>query len=278
MSDTILLVGHGSRDVAGNNEIEDFAAGWRTRQPDWNIEVCFIEFADVLVDAGLARAARNARRVIVVPLILNAAGHAKMEIPEHIAAARARFPDTDFIYVPHLGASDAILSILQRRLRQAMRELDMPDPKTTGVVLLGRGASDRMANGDVAKMARWLQEESEHELVDIAFTGITHPRLERVVQRQIKLTMTQIIILPYYLFTGTLIERIKRQVDHLKQQYPYIRFARGEYFGFEKEIYELLEERVRQAGDPMARMPCDGCKYRAFAQTQGVGAHQHDHA
>ena len=275
MNDTILLVGHGSRDPAGNVEIENFATGWRARQPNWNIEVCFIEFADVLVDKGLTRAAQHARRVIVVPLILNAAGHVKMEIPEHIQEARTRFPGTEFIYMPHLGASDPILAILKRRLQLAMGDLDMPDPKTTGVIVLGRGSSDRMANGEVAKMARWLQEETEHELVEIAFTGITHPRLERVVQRQVKLDMTQIVVLAYYLFTGTLIERIKRQVDHLKQQYPHIRFARGEYFGFEDEIYELLEERVRQAGEPLAQMPCDGCKYRAFAQAEGFGGHQH---
>jgi len=272
---TVLLVGHGSRDVAGNREIEEFATGWRARQPGWNIEVCFIEFADVLVDQGLTHAARNAQRVIVVPLILNAAGHVKMEIPEYIEEARLRCPETEFIYMPHLGASDPILAILKRRLHQAMTDLDMPDPITTGVIVLGRGSSDRMANGEVAKMARWLQEETDHELVDIAFTGITHPRLERVVQRQAKLDMSQIVVLSYYLFTGTLIERIKRQVENLKQQYPHIRFARGDYFGFEDEIYALLEERVRHAGEPTAHMPCDGCKFRSFAQEQGFGTHDH---
>ncbi|MEW6678750.1 MAG: sirohydrochlorin chelatase [Pseudomonadota bacterium] len=277
MKDTVLLVGHGSRDPAGNREIEAFARQWRERRPDWKIDVCFIEFADVLVEAGLARAARDARRVIVVPLILNAAGHVKMEIPEHIETARARYPQTEFIYAPHLGACDPILAILKRRLHQAMRELDMPDPRTTGVILLGRGSSDRMANGEVAKMARWLQEAGEHELVDIAFTGITHPRLERVAQRHARLGMTQLVVLPYYLFTGTLMERIKRQVEHLRQQYPHIRFARSEYFGFEDEIFALLEQSVSEAGyDDARRMPCDGCKYREIAHDHGHGHHQHD--
>ena len=43
--DTILLIGHGSREPEGNDEIHRFVAQWRTRQPGWNIEVCFIEFA-----------------------------------------------------------------------------------------------------------------------------------------------------------------------------------------------------------------------------------------
>ncbi len=276
MKDTVLLVGHGSRIPEGNREIEEFAQQWRTRRPDWRIEVCFVELAEVLVDSGLANAARGAQRVIVVPLILNAAGHVKMEIPEYIEAARGRYPQTRFVYAHHLGACDPILAILKRRLHKAMRELDMPDPKTTGVILLSRGSSDPMANGEVAKMARWLNEAGGHELVDIAFTGITYPRLERVVQRHSQLGMTQLVVLPYYLFSGTLMERIKRQVAHLKQQYPRIRFARSEPFGCEEEIFALLDQRVEEAGQDAVHMPCDGCKYREMAR--GHGHHDHHHA
>lgn len=277
MKECILLVGHGSREVSGNLEIEEFAHQWRTKRPDWQIEVCFIEFSDVPMDLGLDRAAAKGERVYVLPLILNAAGHVKMDIPAAIEQARARHPATEFLYAPHLTACDPILNILKRHLRKAMNKLDMPDPRTTGVIVLGRGSSDRQANGDMAKMARWLMEEADHELVDLAFTGITHPRIERVVQRQVLLGMTQIVILPYYLFTGTLIERIQRQVEHLRLQYPQIRFAASSYFGFEKEITELLETRVHdlQHGAPQGMMACDGCKFRSFAAEHGMGPHHH---
>ncbi len=281
MSDTVLLVGHGSRHQAGNVEIEAFANQWRQRQPDWDIEVCFIEFADVLLDAGFDKAAQKASRVIVVPLILNAAGHVKMEIPAHMADARVRHPSVEFIYAPHLGAGDLILKILKRELKQALAHLDMPDPKTTGIVLLGRGSSDRVANGEVAKLARWLFEDTEHEQIDIAFTGITHPRLENAIQKQVRLDMKQIIILPYYLFAGTLIERIKRQHEHLQQQYPQIRFALGNYFGFANEIFQLLDKRVDDAmgcsETGAGMMECDGCKYRDLAEEHGHGHQHHDH-
>lgn len=278
--ETILLVGHGSREKSGNDEIEAFAAQWRERQPDWRIEVCFIEFSEITLSEGLRRAAEGARRVVVVPLILNAAGHVKMDIPQAIDGARLKFPFVQFAYAPHLQACDPILAILRRRLKAAMQALDMPDPTTTGVVILGRGSSDRQANGDMAKMARWLMEETDHELVDLAFTGITYPRLEKAVQRQSLLGMTQVVVLPYYLFNGTLVERIARQVEHLKAQYPTIRFISTKYFGFEREIFELLEQRVTdlRRGAPIALMPCDGCKFRDFAVGHGLGGHHHDDA
>ena len=279
--DTILLIGHGSREQSGNDEIFAFAEQWRQRQPGWRIEVCFIEFSEITMGEGLRRAAAGAHRVVVVPLILNAAGHVKMDIPQAIDGARLQFPLVQFLYAPHLTACDPILQILRRRLKGAMQALDMPDPTTTGVVLLGRGSSDRQANGDMAKMARWLMEETDHELVDLAFTGITWPRLERVVQRQVQLGMKQVVVLPYYLFTGTLMQRIARQVEHLRQQYPQVRFAQASYFGFEKEIFALLEQRVAdlRAGVQDSRLPCDGCKYRELAHDLGHGhSHAHTHA
>ncbi|MGJ7581747.1 sirohydrochlorin chelatase [Variovorax sp. RHLX14] len=279
-SETILLVGHGSREKSGNDEIEAFAAQWRERRPGWRIEVCFIEFSEITMSEGLRRAAEGARRVVVVPLILNAAGHVKMDIPQAIDGARLKFPFVQFAYAPHLTACDPILAILRRRLKGAMQALDMPDPTTTGVVILGRGSSDRQANGDMAKMARWLMEETDHELVDLAFTGITYPRLEKAVQRQSLLGMTQVVVLPYYLFNGTLVERIARQVENLKTQYPTIRFISTKYFGFEREIFEVLEQRVLdlRRGMPIALMPCDGCKFRDFAVENGMGGHHHDDA
>ena len=274
---TVLLVGHGSRKRAGNDEIEKFAALWRERHPDWRIVVCFIEHADVLVADGLEQAAQGARRVVVVPFILNAAGHVKMELPAALAAARTAHPGVEFVLARHLGMGRDVGTVLQARLDHLMRELAVPDPQTTGVILLGRGSSDAGANGELAKMARWIYEDNEHELVDLAFTGVTWPRLESVVQRQAKLGMTQVCIVPVYLFTGVLIERIAAQVERLRSQYPHIAFALAEYFGFDEGIFRILDARVADALSGAVAgslLECDGCKYRELAEAE----HLHDHS
>lgn len=272
---TLLLVGHGSRNRDGNKETLHFAAQWREKHPDWRIEVCFIEHAEVLLDAGLDRAARDAKRVVVIPFILNAAGHVKMELPAAIEAARGRHPGVEFAVTRHLGMGREIFAVLQGQLDRLMKQLAMPDPMTTGVVLLGRGSSDPGANGELAKMARWLFEANDHELVDLAFTGVTWPRLETAVQRQVRLGMTQICIVPVYLFTGVLMERIQAQVARLEQQYPQVAFALGRHFGFDQGIFDLLDDKVSGDELPEGRMlECDGCKYRELAEEE----HLHDHS
>lgn len=271
---TYLLVGHGSRNLDGNRETLHFAELWRSRHPDWRIDVCFIEHAEILLDAGLERAAQNTRRVVVIPFILNAAGHVKMELPAALARARAAHPEVDFCVTRHLGMGREILTILQNRLDGLMKELAVPDPQNTGVILLGRGSSDAGANGELAKMARWVYEANDHELVELAFTGVTWPRLEAVVQRQVKLGMMQICVIPVYLFTGVLIERIKDQVERLRIQYPQVAFALGTHFGFEEGVFGLLEDRV--CGDSGTGMlECDGCKYREAAEAEHLHEHSH---
>lgn len=276
MNDTaILLVGHGSRNREGNKEIQHFAAQWRDRHPGWRIETCFIEHAEVLLDEGLDRAAHGARRVVTIPFILNAAGHVKMELPAAIERARQRHPGVAFACARHLGMGREIFAVLKGQLDRLLKQLDVPDPRTTGVVLLGRGSSDAGANGELAKMARWLFEDGDHELVDLAFTGVTWPRLETVVQRQARLGMTQLCIVPVYLFTGVLMERIKAQVERLQRQYPQVAFALGSHFGFDKGIFELLDRKVGGHELPEgALLECDGCKYRIAAEAE----HLHDHS
>ena len=270
---TLLLIGHGSRGRAGNRETINFAAQWRERHPAWRIEVCFIEHAEVLLDEGLDRAARNARKVVVIPFILNAAGHVKMELPAALESARLRHPDVEFMVTRHLGMGREILAVLQGQLDRLMQQLAMPDPMTTGVILLGRGSSDAGANGELAKMARWIFEDNDHELVDLAFTGVTWPRLETAVQRQVRLGMMQVAVVPVYLFSGILMERIQEQVLRLQAQYPQVRFALGTHFGFDQGIFQLLDGKAAGEATTGGMLECDGCKYRALAEEE----HLHDH-
>lgn len=272
---TLLLVGHGSRGREGNRETFDFAAQWRERHPDWRIEVCFIEHAERLLDEGLDHAAADATKVIVIPFILNAAGHVKMELPHALAEARTRHPEVEFVATRHLGMGREIFAVLQAQLDRLMKQLAMPDPISTGVILLGRGSSDAGANGELAKMARWVFEDNDHELVDLAFTGITWPRLETVVQRQVRLGMMQIAIVPVYLFTGVLIERIQAQVERLQRQYPQVAFALGTHFGFDPGIFALLDARILGQAEESAMLECDGCKYRELAEDEHL--HEHGH-
>ena len=197
----------------------------------------------------------GARQVLVLPFILNAAGHVKMELPHALAAKPASA-------IPASNSPSPVTSAWARHLCRAAGPAGTADeaagharPANHRRHPARPWSSDAGANGELAKMARWIFEANDHELVDLAFTGVTWPRLETAVQRQVRLGAMQIAIVPVYLFTGVLIERIQEQVTRLKQQqYPQVAFALGTHFGFDPGIFALLD--ARWSATPFPRGAC----------------------
>ena len=277
MNEVIIVVGHGSRGPEGNREVEALVEQWRRQRPELEIQTCYLEFAETLLDDGLARAAAEGPdRVLVLPLFLNAAGHVKSEIPAALERAREGFPAVEFRYGHHLGVGEPMLKLLQQRLDEALVDGKDPEPAETGVILLGRGSSDMGANGEVSKLARWLYETTGHDLVDVAFTGITHPPLETAVARQVRLDAKQVVVLPYYLFTGRLMDRIRDQVAALEEDYPAVRFRLADYLGLHGNIIQVMEHRLAEIQNAKPALnPCDGCHLSREHGHHHVHHHHH---
>ena len=118
--ETILLVGHGSRDPEGNEELLRFADMVRSKAPEFIIETCFLEFAKPTIDQGIASCVeQGASRVVLVPIILFAAGHAKLHIPDAIDHAKRKYPHVQFAYGRPIGVHQKVINILKSRLAES---------------------------------------------------------------------------------------------------------------------------------------------------------------
>jgi sirohydrochlorin cobaltochelatase len=272
----IVLIGHGSRNPAGNDEFLAFCDRLAARRPERILVPCFIEFHDVLVADGIDRAvALGAGRIVAVPVILLAAGHVKIEIPEILAEARERHPGVEIAYARNIGVCDATVRMLIERVAEA--DGDPPkDVENTGVLVLGRGSSDPDANGDIAKVARLFWEATPYDRVGYAFIGVTQPDLPTGVDRLIRLGVKAVVIAPYFLFTGVLMERIRDMTAEFEKRYPDARFTLAGYFEFHDLLLEVVEERIRTALEGEAMMACDTCQYR-IAATEAAAGHTHHH-
>jgi sirohydrochlorin cobaltochelatase len=86
-----------------------------------------------------------------------------------------------------------------------------------------------------------------------------------VVQRLDRLGASQILVLPYCLFTGRLIKRIAEQVARLRTQYPTRVIAQAGYIGAHEQLMDLLDLRLAQCRGGTALLPCDGCAHALAA-------------
>lgn len=272
----VVLVGHGSRNPKGNDEFLAFSERLAARDPGRTIVPCFIEFHDVLVADGIDRAvALGATQVVVVPVILLAAGHVKLEIPGILDEARGRHPEIDIRYGRNIGVCDATVKMLVERVTE-VDGAPPKDPEDAGVLVLGRGSSDPDANGDIAKVTRLFWEETPYDRVGYAFIGVTQPDLPTGVERLVRLGAKRVVIAPFFLFTGVLMERIREMTAGFERQYPDVAFVLSGYFEFHDRLLGVVEERIRTALEGEAMMACDTCTYRVAAMEE-AGHHHHHH-
>lgn len=266
MTEFTLFVGHGSRDSEGNAEFIAFVDDIRRQQPESRSEVAFLELATPTIEDGVDRCVeRGADRIVVVPVILLAASHVKIEIPEWLDLSRRKHPHVDIVYGRNIGLHARMVDMLAERFAHAMGEWAQEDASTTAIVLMGRGSSDADANGDVYKMARQLWERTGVLTVEVCFSGITFPRLQDGVRRAAALGAARIVVVPYFLFTGVLIKRMRGVVETLQSEYPSVPLVMAEYLGRHASLVDVVLDRRLEAAQGLAGMNCDLCKYRLLA-------------
>ncbi len=263
MSDEIvLLVGHGSREQPGNAEFLAFCEMARPHLGPERIETCFIELAEPLVPESLDRCvALGARRVTMLPVILLAAGHVKVELPHELDEARERHPNVEFFYGRHIGLDPLVIDIVNQRLAAVEAEMAWP-AEETAVLVVGRGSSDPDANSELYKLARLLWESRRYPWVEACFIGVTGPSLPEGLARCRALGARRIVVVPYFLFTGVLIPRIQRITGEFATTHAAVEIRIADYIGSHPKLIQILKTRKIEARRGEARMNCALCKYR----------------
>lgn len=276
MKKAILFVGHGSRVEDGNEEVRQFVEQTKTYiDPALLVETCFLEFASPNIEDGIQLCVeRGADEVHVIPIILLHAGHSKLHIPAEIEHASEHFPDVRFTYGQTIGIHEEIFEILKSRLTEVGFN---PEEKheDTAILLIARGGSDPYANGDFYKITRLLWEKLDVPIVESAFMGVTTPSVEQGIERCVRLGAKKIVMLPYFLFTGVLMERMAKMAQQFTEQYEGVDILLANYFGYHPNLKKVLLERMEQALDGTSTGMIDLENFRKYAEEHGYEHHHH---
>ena len=275
-SNPLLLLGHGTRDPDGRQAFLDFADKFQTYDPSRPVVPCFLELTEPLVQAGIDHCVdRGYSELTVLPVLLFAARHSKFDVTNELDRAQQRHPHLTIHYGRHFGVSLRWLDLWQQRLVDADHDSVISREKTV-LLFVGRGASDPDANGDVYKLARMLWEGSDYLDVEVCFTGITHPRMERGFERARAWNPDRIIVIPHLLFDGVLAKRIHAIAQAQQVQYPDIAVQVLPVIGADPVLFELIRDRELEARSGRVAMNCYTCKFRQAVSAQGHHHHHHD--
>ncbi|EPR29416.1 Sirohydrochlorin cobaltochelatase [Geobacillus sp. WSUCF1] len=208
--EAVLYVSHGSRIAAARHEAARFVEQCR-RVIDIPIqELCFVELAEPDIVTGVDRCvAQGATRVIVVPLLLLSAGHAKHDIPAALDIARRRHPSVDILCGAPFGVHEAMIDIVIDRISEQSAPLD----GESMILLVGRGSSDPDTKRDMSAIAALLKEKTNVPHVDVCFLAAIRPTLDEGLQRAHASAYRRVFVVPYLLFTGVLMKTIERKLQ-----------------------------------------------------------------
>jgi sirohydrochlorin cobaltochelatase len=151
----------------------------------------------------------------------------------------------------------------------------------TLLVVVGRGASDPDANSNVSKVTRLLWEGFGFGWAETAYSGVTFPLVAPALEHAAKLGYRRIIVFPYFLFTGILVDRIYDATDEVAARHPEIEFIKAPYLNDHAKVIDTFVERVEQILTGDNAMNCGMCKYRTqvlgFEAEMGAPQESHHH-
>jgi len=280
----VMICGHGSRSQAAVDEFAVLAQKLPAYLPkDWETDYGYLEFANPVIRDGLDRLRdKGCDRILAVPGMLFAAMHAKNDIPT-VLNTYAKANGVEVSYGRELGVDPKMIAAAGARVQEAVdranAELgDLPMHETC-LVVIGRGASDPDANANVSKIARMLWEGMGFGWCEVGYSGVTFPLVEPCLQHVTRLGYKRVIVFPYFLFTGILIDRIYGFTDQVAAEHPNIQFVKAGYLNDHPSVLETFAERITEQVGEVPPPNCAMCKYRV--QVLGfeaeVGAVQESH-
>ncbi|MCW9033036.1 MAG: sirohydrochlorin chelatase [Rhodospirillales bacterium] len=277
----IMICGHGSRNINAITQFNQLSVRIKERLPQYDIESGFLEFAKPVLRTGLDKLKeRGAERIICLPGMLFAAGHVKNDLPSEVNEFAHANPDLDVRFARELAIDFKLLKAAQQRIQEALESNDNKvDPKDTLLMVVGRGTNDPDANSNVCKVTRMLWEGMGFGWAETCYSGVAFPRVDGGLEQAAKLGYKRIIVFPYFLFTGILVDRIYDQTDEVAANHPDIEFVKAGYLNDHDLVIDTFVERFGEVMEGDNKMNCQLCKYReqVIGYEDDVAAPQQGH-
>lgn len=252
MQSGLLLLGHGSRDPQGAHEFLRLVAAVAAAEPGRCVRGGVLEFAGPIAPSIEAAADEivqsGARRIVGQPVLLFHAGHDKDDMPRQRLRMMERHPKVEFHLGSHLGHRQELIQLAHERAVAALATLG-PAEGPNGLLLVARGTRHPDANGDMWKLARlfWECHGQDFPLVEAAFVSLAEPFVPEGIARLRALGAGRIVVVPYFLNTGVLVQRIGDQARRTADGLGGIPHAVADHLGVDRRLVAALCDEAARA-------------------------------
>jgi sirohydrochlorin ferrochelatase len=233
---TLVAVAHGSRDPRSAASVMALLRVVRRARPWLDVRGAFLDLSaprlgDVLT--GLDG------EVVVVPLLLGSAYHARVDVPAMVHEATSRLPRLSVSVAGVLGPDRRLESLALRRLLDAGAR---PDDDRLGVVVAAAGSSHQPANALVSTVASRWQARFPVAGAVAAFAAAADPDVPAAIARLRARGAERIAVASWFLAPGLLPDRITRLAREADQD-----AIIADPLGADSALAEIMLDRYDEA-------------------------------
>lgn len=242
-TDTILLLGHGSRDRAAVEEFERFVAFFKEWSGFPRVSPGYLELAEPSIPEAVDRAvADGAERIWAYPLFLFPGRHLLNDVPSLLSRAGARHRNAAIHFGEAMHRHPKLLELAKLRIGPLPRERER-----SALLLVANGSSDSRGIEAVERFAAKLEPMFPHVHFLPCFAEMAWPSIQDAFARCRAMGITSIVVFPCVLFTGRVLQGIRLRVEKLREIDPALSIRTADYFGIHPLLAEMVWEGIQGA-------------------------------
>lgn len=117
----------------------------------------------------------------------------------------------------------------------------------TGVLILAHGSREKQTEATLDQVLALLKHKLQIEHIERAFLQFSETNLEKGLAKLIASGVTNIKVIPYFLFEGVHIkEDIPAEIEEFKQSHRGVTITMGQTLGADPRLADILADRVTE--------------------------------
>ena len=247
----VVVVGHGTANLVGAAETKSIVAQVDAILPNIPVELGYLEVIEPTIEMAVKRlAARGCKKVVALPILLFAAGHAKQDVPQALQEAVACH-GLSVMQADPLGLHEQIISLARRRFYEAIDGLAPIEGGSEALLVIGRGSSDPTASNQLWSFVRStyssLLSVAKYRFA-ISFVAAAKPSVSEAVDQLMlgvngRPPVKRVVLHPHLLFHGHVEKQVEKYLEKMRSQFPAVEWVKVSRLGAAQEVAEALVDR-----------------------------------
>jgi len=231
----ILFVCHGSRLKVNNEQYRDICNQVGLSFPQHKVIGSYLNFSTPSFDNSLNECLSFDSHILIVPLFFFNAKHAKQDIPNIIKKYQNKYANSTI----------RSLDISQCFTHSMLNEIQPLVQNKSFLIIIGRGSSDTQSIQSFKKYINNVSSSIKANTL-AAYCDLAQPSLNNCLSQAVKQKFSHIIIFPYFLFNGKLLEDINTDISIFKKSYPKVIINLCKPFGYHKHFTESITTELKK--------------------------------